>query len=106
MKTDSTEKVLRLIDEIRQSDEITEDVKTRVAQVLMILIKKELMMRKLLHVKKQDKSEEEEKKDLELQAKKAVGLYQDRWKVDCILMKCSDLKHNIRKCSCYEWCRR
>ena len=55
VKTDSTEKVLRLIDEIRQSDEITEDVKTRVAQVFDDINKKELMMRKLLHVKKQDK---------------------------------------------------
>ena len=31
VKTDSTEKVLRLIDEIRQSNEITDDVKKRVA---------------------------------------------------------------------------
>jgi len=42
VKTDSTEKVLRLIDEIRQSDEITEDVKTRVAQVFDDINKKRI----------------------------------------------------------------
>ena len=42
VKTDSTEKVLRLIEEIRQSDEITEDVKTRVAQVFDDINKKRI----------------------------------------------------------------
>ena len=42
VKTDSTEKVLRLIDEIRQSDEITDDVKTRVAQVFDDINKKRI----------------------------------------------------------------
>ena len=47
VKTDSTEKVLRLIDEIRQSNEITDDVKKELLKYLMILTKKELMMKKL-----------------------------------------------------------
>ena len=42
VKTDSTEKVLRLIDEIRQSDEITDDVKKRVAQVFDDINKKKV----------------------------------------------------------------
>ena len=42
VKTDSTEKVLRLIDEIRQSDEITDDTKKRVAQVFDDINKKKV----------------------------------------------------------------
>ena len=42
VKTDSTEKVLRLIDEIRQSNEITDDVKKRVAQVFDDINKKRI----------------------------------------------------------------
>ena len=55
VKTDSTEKVLRLIDEIRQSDEITDDVKKELLKLLMISIKNVLMMKKLLQDRKQDK---------------------------------------------------
>ena len=55
VKTDSTEKVLRLIDEIRQSDEITDDVKKELLKFLTISIKNVLMMKKLLQDRKQDK---------------------------------------------------
>ena len=42
VKTDSTEKVSRLINEIRQSDEITDEIKNRVAQVFDDINKKKV----------------------------------------------------------------
>ena len=60
VKTDSTEKVLRLIEEIRQSDEITEDVKKRVAQVFDDINKKRIDDEKTLARQKARQVVEEE----------------------------------------------
>ena len=83
VKTDSTEKVLRLIDEIRQSDEITEDVKTRVAQVFDDINKKRIDDEKAVaRQKARQVVEEEEKKRTQVATKKSNWtFYQDiGWK--------------------------
>ena len=84
VKTDSTEKVLRLIDEIRQSDEITEDVKTRVAQVFDDINKKRIDDEKAIaRQKARQVVEEEEKKRSRVANKESSWtFYQDiGWKV-------------------------
>ena len=84
VKTDSTEKVLRLIDEIRQSDEITEDVKQRVAQVFDDINKKRIDDEKAIaRQKARQVVEEEEKKRSRVASKKSGWtFYQDiGWKV-------------------------
>ena len=84
VKTDSTEKVLRLIDEIRQSDEITEDVKTRVAQVFDDINKKRIDDEKAIaRQKARQVVEEEEKKRSQVASKESSWtFYQDiGWKV-------------------------
>jgi len=83
VKTDSTEKVLRLIDEIRQSDEITEDVKTRVAQVFDDINKKRIDDEKALaRQKARQVVEEEENKRSKIASKDSNWtFYQDiGWK--------------------------
>ena len=83
VKTDSTEKVLRLIEEIRQSDEITEDVKTRVAQVFDDINKKRIDDEKAIaRQKARQVVEEEEKKRTQVASKKSSWtFYQDiGWK--------------------------
>ena len=79
VKTDSTEKVLRLIEEIRQSDEITEDVKTRVAQVFDDINKKRIDDEKAIaRQKARQVVEEEEKKRSQLASKESSWtFYQD-----------------------------
>lgn len=52
VKTDSTEKVSRLINEIRQSDEITDEIKNRVAQVFDDINKKKVDQNKATARKK------------------------------------------------------
>ena len=84
VKTDSTEKVLRLIDEIRQSDEITEDVKQRVAQVFDDINKKRIDDEKAIaRQKARQVVEEEEKKRSRVASKESSWtFYQDiGWKV-------------------------
>ena len=83
VKTDSTEKVLRLIDEIRQSDEITDDVKKRVAQVFDDINKKRIDDEKTIaRQKARQIVEEEEKKRSQVASKKSNWtFYQDfGWK--------------------------
>ncbi|MGL3827904.1 hypothetical protein [Candidatus Pelagibacter communis] len=83
VKTDSTEKVLRLIEEIRQSDEITEDVKTRVAQVFDDINKKRIDDEKTIaRQKARQVVEEEEKKRSQVASKENKWtFYQDiGWK--------------------------
>ena len=83
VKTDSTEKVLRLIEEIRQSDEITEDVKKRVAQVFDDINKKRIDDEKTIaRQKARQVVEEEEKKRSQISGKnKKWTFYQDiGWK--------------------------
>ena len=70
VKTDSTEKVLRLIDEIRQSDEITDDVKKRVAQVFDDINKKKIDDEKAEARKQARKIVD----DVEKQTEKSTGL--------------------------------
>jgi hypothetical protein len=84
VKTDSTEKVLRLIGEIRQSDEITEDVKKRVAQVFDDINKKRIDDENAVaRQKARQVVEEEEKKRTQVATKKSNWtFYQDiGWKV-------------------------
>ena len=84
VKTDSTEKVLRLIDEIRQSDEITEDVKQRVAQVFDDINKRRIDDEKAIARQKarQVVEEEEEKRSQVASKKSGWTFYQDiGWKV-------------------------
>ena len=84
VKTDSTEKVLRLIDEIRQSDEITEDVKKRVAQVFDDINKKRIDDEKAIARQKarQVVEEEEKKRSQVAGGKSSLTFYQDiGWKV-------------------------
>ncbi len=84
VKTDSTEKVLRLIDEIRQSDEITEDIKIRVAQVFDDINKKRIDDEKAIaRQKARQVVEEEEKKRSRVASKESSWtFYQDiGWKV-------------------------
>ena len=67
VKTDSTEKVLRLIDEIRQSDEITDDIKKRVAQVFDDINKKRIDEEKnIARQQAREIVEEEERKRSQL----------------------------------------
>ena len=83
VKTDSTEKVLRLIEEIRQSNEITEDVKKRVAQVFDDINKKRIDDEKTIaRQKARQVVEEEEKKRSQISGKnKKWTFYQDiGWK--------------------------
>ena len=83
VKTDSTEKVLRLIDEIRQSDEITEDVKKRVAQVFDDINKKRIDdEKKVARQKARDIVEKEEEKRSKVASKdNRWTFYQDfGWK--------------------------
>ena len=83
VKTDSTEKVLRLIDEIRQSNEITDDIKKRVAQVFDDINKKRIDDEKALaRQKARQVVEEEEKKRSQVATKKNNWtFYQDiGWK--------------------------
>ena len=47
VKTDSTEKVLRLMNEIRQSKEIDDETKKKVAQIFSDLSKKKLIQKKI-----------------------------------------------------------
>ena len=55
VKTDSTEKVLKLVNEIRQSDEIDENIKKELRKFLTILIKRKLMRLKKKKEKKLEK---------------------------------------------------
>ena len=83
VKTDSTEKVLRLIDEIRQSNEITDDVKKRVAQVFDDINKKRIDDEKTVARQKARQVVEEEEKKRENVASKDSKwtFYQDiGWK--------------------------
>ena len=83
VKTDSTEKVLRLIDEIRQSDEITDDVKKRVAQVFDDINKKRIDDEKTIARQKarQIVEDEEEKRSQVASKKSNWTFYQDfGWK--------------------------
>jgi len=83
VKTDSTEKVLRLIEEIRQSDEITQDVKKRVAQVFDDINKKRIDDEKAIaRQKARQVVEEEEKKRSQVASKENKWtFYQDiGWK--------------------------
>ena len=78
IKTDSTEKVLRLIDEIRQSDEITDDVKQRVAQVFGDINKKRIDDDKAIaRQKARQVVEEEEEKRSKVASKNDWSFYQD-----------------------------
>ena len=84
VKTDSTEKVSRLINEIRQSDEITDEVKTRVAQVFDDINKKKVDQEKTAaRQKARDIVNEAEKQQIQT-AEKPVSswtFYQDiGWK--------------------------
>ena len=73
VKTDSTEKVLRLIEEIRQSNEITEDVK-KVAQVFDDINKKRIDDEKTIaRQKARQVVEEEEKKRSQISGKNKNG---------------------------------
>ena len=83
VKTDSTEKVLRLIDEIRQSDEITDDIKKRVAQVFDDINKKRIDEEKnIARQQAREIVEEEERKRSQLADNKSSWtFYQDfGWK--------------------------
>ena len=79
VKTDSTEKVLRLIDEIRQSDEIPDDVKKRVAQVFDDINKKRIDDEKAVARQKAREvvEEEEEKRSKVASTSNNWTFYQD-----------------------------
>ena len=70
VKTDSTEKVLKIINEIRQSDEIDENTKKRVAQVFDDINKKKI---------------DETKKEERQKARKLLTMQNNKEKIKLLL---------------------